>query len=232
MGRGKLRDVSSRTRLLVSILSVMLPQVLKRVLLTRLLGYEIHSSARIGFSLIYPAYLVMRENSKIGSLTLCKGLTLLELGDNARIGNLNWITAVPIGATAFREEKERKAQLLLREHSAITNRHLIDCCNSVEIGQFSTFAGFRSQILTHSIDLMKSRQTSAPVTIGEYCFVGTGSVLLAGSKLPNYSVLGASACLTEAFSDEYKLYAGVPAKAVKDLSEDLGYFKRLSGYVL
>jgi len=117
----------------------------------------------------------------------------------------------------------------LRFSNSIVDRN---CCNSVEIGEFSTFAGFRSQILTHAIDLKASRQRSAPVLIGDYCFVGTSVVLLAGSQLPSYCVLGASACLTRAFSDENMLYAGVPAKAVKGLYDNDAYFKREKGFVL
>ena len=33
--------------------------------------------------------------------------------------------------------------------------------------------------------------TAAPITIGDYCFVGTNCVLLGGSVLPSYSVLAA-----------------------------------------
>jgi len=223
---------SKRMRLMIAVLTVWLPQGIKQPLLNKLLGYEIHHSARIGLSLIYPVRLIMGPNSRIGSLNLCKGLSLLEIGEFGIIGNLNWITAVPIEASAFSDEIDRKPQLLLREHAAITNRHLIDCCNKVEIGRFSTFAGFRSQILTHAIDLNNSLQQSAPVSIGDYCFIGTSSVVLAGSVLPNHCVLGASACLTEAFSEEYTLYAGVPARAVKSLNSDMKYFDRKHGFVL
>jgi hypothetical protein len=48
---------------------------------------------------------------------------------------------------------------------------------------------------SHSIDLHECRQSSKPFAIGEYCFVGTGCVILAGSELPDYSVLGASSLL-------------------------------------
>ena len=120
----------------------------------------------------------------------------------------------------------------MEEHSAITNRHIIDCTNAVHIGKFSTVAGFRSQILTHSIDLEACRQSSAPVTIGDYCFVGTDCVLLGGSSLPNYSILGAKSLLNTSQQQEYYLYAGVPAKPVKELDRDFGYFSRTTGFVI
>jgi hypothetical protein len=232
MGKGDLKKRSKNVRFIVAVFSIILPQYFKRLLLVKLLGYEIHSSARIGKSLIYPKHLIMGEKSRIGNLTLCKGLSLLQVGAYGIVGNLNWITAVPLEAKAFGDEEDRRPELLVGRHSAITNRHLIDCCNLVEIGEFTTFAGFRSQILTHTIDLMDCKQRSSPVSIGDYCFVGSSVTLLSGSKLPSFCVLGASACLTETYTQEKFLYGGVPAKPIKLLSQDSKYFKRKEGFVL
>jgi acetyltransferase-like isoleucine patch superfamily enzyme len=132
----------------------------------------------------------------------------------------------------FGEEKDRKPQLILEEHAAVTHRHLIDCTNSVVIGRFTTMAGWQSQILTHSIDLARNRQASSPVRIGEYCFVGTNSVLLPGSVLPDFCVLGAKSLLNQAFTDRYWLYGGVPARSIKELSPDYEYFRRTQGFVV
>ncbi|HVJ06601.1 MAG TPA: hypothetical protein VM578_13085 [Candidatus Saccharimonadales bacterium] len=197
-----------------------------------LFGYKIHSTARIGFSLIYPDHLVMGEGSRIGSLSVCKGLTLLEMGGQSRIGNLNWISGFPAAnKTFFAGEPDRHPELVIGEHSAITNRHLIDCTNSVRIGRFTTFAGFRSQILTHSIDLYRGCQSSKPVTIGDYCFVGTNSVLLGGSSLPDCSILAASSLLNKQHSETHQVYAGNPATPVKSLPQDMAYFRRSQGYI-
>lgn len=212
--------------------SIFLPWKMKRWVLTKLVGYEIHPTSRIGFAWVFPLHLIMEPYSSIGHLTVCKGLTLLCLKQHAIIGRANWITSFPVNDRAhFAHQEDRNPQLVLGEHAAITNRHLIDCTNSVSIGRFSTFAGFRSQVLTHSIDVKESRQTSAPIEIGEYCFVGSGCVLLKGSVLPSFSVLGAMSLLNKRFSESYCLYAGVPARWVKQLSKDDKYFCRLLGYV-
>jgi acetyltransferase-like isoleucine patch superfamily enzyme len=116
-------------------------------------------------------------------------------------------------------------------HSAITHRHLIDCTNEVRIGTHSTIAGWRTQILTHGIDLTLSHQTSRPVVIGSYCFVGTGSILLKGSRLPDRSVLSAGSVLLTQESEECALYSGVPAQKVRDLAPDSAYFTRQEGFV-
>jgi acetyltransferase-like isoleucine patch superfamily enzyme len=174
----------------------------------------------------------MEANSTIGTLTVCKGLKFLHLKQNSSIGRANWITGSPLGHQRhYRHQHDRRPELIVGEHSAITNRHLIDCTNSVTIGAFTTFAGFRSQILTHSIELENCRQSSAPVTIGDYSFIGTDCVLLGGSSLPDHSVLGAKSLLNKQYSEPFWLYAGNPARPVDRLSEDMGYFKRQVGFV-
>ena len=121
---------------------------------------------------------------------------------------------------------------MLSAHSAITNRHIVDCTERIRIGAFTTIAGFASQLLTHSINLENSRQEANPITIGDYCFIGTNCVLLGGSSLPDYSVLGAKSLLNRNCRDSYFLYGGVPAKPIKALPPTTRYFQRESGYVL
>jgi acetyltransferase-like isoleucine patch superfamily enzyme len=146
---------------------------------------------------------------------------------------LNWITGFPLGTGSrhYAEDSERKPQLIVSRHAAITSRHLIDCTDEVTIGAFSIFAGFRSQILTHSIDLKESRQRCQPVRIGHHCFVGTASVLLAGSALPDGSVLAAHSLLADCCETPNTLYGGVPAKAIKPIESDAKFFNRTTGYV-
>ena len=216
----------------ISVFLFLFPWPLRRWFLVALFGYKIHPTARIGFSIVCPVHLEMGENSLIGSLTVCKGLSLLKLGDNAVIGNLNWITGVlPGDKNSYADDAGRRPELIVETHAAITTRHWIDCTDAVHVGRFAILAGCGSQVLTHSIDLEKCRQSSRPVRIGEYCFVGSGSILLAGSALPDYSVLAAGSVLNKPHAEPYFLYGGVPARAVKPLSADLRYFQRETGHV-
>jgi acetyltransferase-like isoleucine patch superfamily enzyme len=152
--------------------------------------------------------------------------------ESSSIGNLNWITGYPSDLPGhFEHQLERRPELVLGRDSAITNRHLVDCTASVRIGSFATFAGFASQLLTHSINLQTNRQEAYPITIGDYCFVGTNCVLLGGSALPDYCVLGAKSLLNRAQTDRYFLYGGVPARPIKALPETYPYFQRKTGFV-
>jgi acetyltransferase-like isoleucine patch superfamily enzyme len=219
-------------RAIVFVLSMLLPWQLRRKVLEWLLHYELHSSSRLGLSLIIPQRLIMGPNSRIDNLTICRGLDLLELGEGAIIGRLNWITGYPSqDKRKFSFARERRSALVLHDNAAVTNRHLIDCTAEVVIGSYSTVAGYRTQILTHSIDLSASRQDAQPITIGSYCFLGTGCILLGGSSLPDRSVLGAMSLLNHAFTEELWLYAGTPARPIQPLASDLAYFHRSSGVV-
>ena len=219
-------------RFCLYILSLFLPWPLRYRYLNFVFGYKISPNARIGVSLVILKTLEMNEGSSIGNLTVIKGFDHLSLGRFARIGNLNWITGFSKNQKKhFSHIYDRDPSLIIGNHSAITNRHLIDCTDKVELGCFTTFAGFRSQILTHSIELDTSRQGSKPVFIGDYCFVGTGAVILGGAVLPDYSVLGAASLLIEKHQDQYSLYGGIPARKIKELPKSYAYFNRQRGFV-
>jgi acetyltransferase-like isoleucine patch superfamily enzyme len=217
---------------LLYLMSMLLPWPLRRWVLIVALGYKLHRKSHIGFAWVMPEQLIMDSDSRIGTFTVCKGLRLLHLKQNATIGKGNWITGFPIGPHKhFSHQLDRKAELIVGEHAAITNRHLIDCTNAVTIGAFATLAGFRSQVLTHSIDLIKCRQSSSPISVGDYSFVGTDCVLLGGSSLPSHSVLGAKSLLNKQYSEPFWIYAGAPARPLQRISPDAAYFRRQTGFV-
>jgi acetyltransferase-like isoleucine patch superfamily enzyme len=217
---------------LLRFLSLLLPWSIRRSLLEKQFGYSIHPTSRIGLAWIFPRRLVMEEGSRIGHLNLCKNIDLFHVGAHAVVGQLNWITGFPSGPSRhFAHQADRRPELILERHAGISSRHLIDCTARVRIGAFATIAGFRSQLLTHSIDLAAGRQTAEPIDIGEYCFTGTNSVVLGGSALPHHSVLGAQSLLNKKWEEPYRLYAGVPAKPIKELPPEMEYFQRTEGFV-
>jgi acetyltransferase-like isoleucine patch superfamily enzyme len=219
-------------RFLLRCLVVLLPWFLRRPVLTACFGYRIHPTARIGWSWIFPAHLVLEEGATIGHGNVALRLARIELGAHASIGRSNWITGYPRGgARHFAHRATRDPALILGAHAAITKGHHLDCTDRIEIGAFTTIAGYRSQFLTHSIDVVANRQDCAPIVIGRHCFVGTAVVVLAGARLPDRSVLGAMALLNRAVETPGWLHAGVPAAPVKELPADAAYFHRTEGWV-
>jgi len=217
---------------LLMFLSIFLPWEMRRALLEKQFGFSIHPTSRIGLAWILPRRLVMEEHSRIGHFTFCKNIDLLHLGAHAIIGQLNWITGFPSGpGRHFAHQTDRRPELIVEANAGISSRHLIDCTARVRIGAFATVGGFRSQLLTHSIDLAAGRQSAEPIEIGEYSFIGTNAVVLGGSTLPHHSVLGAQSLLNKKWEEPYRLYGGVPAKPLKELSPEMEYFRRTEGFV-
>lgn len=219
--------------LIVKCLVLVWPWPIRRRLLQKIYGYDIHKTAKIRCSWIFPKHLRMAAFSRIDWFNVAIHLDSIDLGEHSTIGRRNWITGFPSDTNSphFAHQDDRVSKLTIGQHSAITKNHHIDCTSAVNIGEFSTIAGYHSQLLTHSVDLVENRQSSAPIEIGDFAFVGTKSVILGGSCLPTKSVLGACSLLSKKLSAEGTLYAGVPAKRIKNIKVDCGYFVRKSGFV-
>ena len=211
---------------------VILPWFLKRRLLEACYGYHLAKSARIGLAWIYPKHLEMAEGSRIGNLTVAIHLDRIRIDTFSTIGRGNWITGFPKNNRShFAHIEDRNPELIIGKHSAITKNHHLDCTERIEIGSFTTIAGYHSQFLTHSINIEKGIQDAHPISIGNRCFIGTNVVILGGSQLPDCCVLGAKSMLSQKIEAPYSLVGGVPAKFVKALPESSRYFTRTKGYV-
>lgn len=212
---------------LFNILLLFFPWRLRRLVLVKFYHYQIHPSAWIGFSYIYPDKLIMRKGAYIGHLNVAIHLHCIEMEEDASISQWNWITGYPLNEHRFFAEFEnRMPKLYMGKDSAITKRHLVDCTDMVEIGAYTSIAGYSTQILTHSTSLQKNDQSCSSIKIGHHCFVGTRSIILPGSVLPNHSILGAGAVLKKQYEEEYMLYGGVPARPIKRMDENLSFFHR------
>lgn len=222
-----------RMKILLSLIFFLFPWQIRRWLLNRFFGYQIHSEARIGLSLIVPEQLIMEAGAAIGNLNMCRGVALLHMGERSIISRLNWITGMPRAHSKFfQHKKDRYPSLRLGAHSAITSNHYFDCTDEIKIGKFTTIAGLGSQFLTHSIDLYESRQDCQPISIGDYCFVGTKSVFLPGSALGDYNVLAAASLVNKKYARKQVLIGGVPAKVIRSLPiKKVKYFSRTDGFV-
>lgn len=214
----------------LGLLSVFLPWRARRIVLTRLMGYRIHPTARIGLSIVAPeSMLTMGPGSRIGHLNCVRSLDSLHMGKGSLIGTLNWITANLAG---FSEPdldpriRDRRSVLKLGDYASISTRHYLDCSDLIELGDFSDLAGLRSVLLTHHMDVQNGQQACQPIRIEANCFLSTNAVILGGASLPHHSILAAGAVLVDEQVDSYSMYAGCPARKKKDYEDDVGWFKR------
>ena len=201
-----------------------LPKKIKPLYCNKILKWNVHETALIGFAYLDIGYLELGEGSIIKSLTIFRNMDKVIVGDFSRIGTLNWISGA-------RSNNEGNSILKLGIHSAITNRHYIDCTNVFSIGNFSTFAGVKSTVMTHSINVYASVQGSNKIVVGDFCFIGTCTTLLGGAVIPDFCIIGACALVTGELKNTHSLYGGVPATKIKSLGTDLAYFNRKYGSV-
>lgn len=175
----------------------------------------------------------MAELATIDHFCVAIHLDSIHLDRESHIGRGNWITGLSTRTPSrhFRHLPQRASRLHLGESANITKNHHFDCSDSITIGPYTTVAGYGSQFLTHSIDLQRNRQNCAPIHIGAYCFVGTSVVVLGGSALPSYSVLGACSLLNRPHAQPWGIYAGQPAVHKKPIDKAAAYFNRSEGFV-
>lgn len=221
-------------KLFLQLFFISLPWFMRKYLYRHLYGFEIGEHCYIGWSIFINTHkLSMAEGSRIGHFNVIRNMECVSLGERAIIGTFNWIAggAKSNDSKINKEFSDRRALLELGDESAIVARHIIDCADAIFIGRFSTIAGHRSQLLTHSIDLQANKQLCAPISIGSYCFLGTGLIILKGAEIPDYSVIGAGSVVTKKIEEGRCIYAGNPLRKIKEIKGAYKYFDREQGFV-
>lgn len=66
------------------------------------------------------------------------------------------------------------------------------------------------------IDMGEKRRKTAPITIGNHVWICAMSTILKNTKIGDNSVVAYGSLLTKATGESNRLYAGVPAKPIKD----------------
>lgn len=225
--------MKKKIKIITQLFLFLFPWILRRPLLNTLFKYNIHKTARIGFSIILADTFEMEEGAKITNFTFINNINNCLLKAYSKMGSFNWVTgANKSNKSIFQYSSARVCELVVGVHTRITEKHFFDCNGGVYVGDFTTIAGMRTVIMSHSIDVKVSRQTADTISIGKYCFIGTNSILLKGCAIPDYCVLGAGSVVTKKFEAPYSLYGGNPAKLIKPLHpEETLYFSRTHGHV-
>lgn len=219
-------DPGCRMRSALAYLMILLPASLRRLVGVRLLGWDIHPTAIIGRSVILVDHLAMGPGAGIGPRNVIRGVRELRMGAGASIASRNTIAGWPLGSDVFPHSPRRDPSLVLGDHAMITVGHEIDLSDRVEIGAHSAVAGFRSQILTHSLNLVRDRQETSPVEIGAHTAIMSGCILLSGTRVPARCIVSAGSVVNTKLTKELTFYRGNPAEAVRELPERLQYFHR------
>jgi acetyltransferase-like isoleucine patch superfamily enzyme len=220
----------SRSRLLVLAVCAVFPSFLKRPIYRWFFGYQIGKRVRIGLSLIDADECRIDDDVQIGHLNVVTRVDKLIIKDHVRIGHLNIIrggTEVNLGryCEIIRMNEINSIPdpdvvnqidpvFLLGDGSIVTTGHKIDFTDRVEIGRRVILGGRNSSLWTHN------RQRTLPITIGPLVYMGSEIRMAPGSAIPARSIVGIGSVITARLAEEGKLIAGVPARVVKELSEE------------
>lgn len=221
---------TSKFRLAILALIALLPSFLKRPCYRLFYGYRVGKRVRIGVSIIDAQECEIADDVLIGHFNLVLGVKKISIGDHAKIGHLNIIRGGDEVRLGRYSEIIRTNQInsipdpdvvnptdprfSLGDGSIITTGHKIDFTDRVEIGRRSILGGRSSSLWTHN------RQRTRPIAIGSFTYVGSEIRIAPGGTLPSRCIVGIGAVVTGQFTEEERLIAGVPAKALKELSEE------------
>jgi acetyltransferase-like isoleucine patch superfamily enzyme len=220
----------SKLRLAVLAAMALLPSFLKRPCYRLCFGYRIGKRVRIGLSLIDARECVIDDDVRIGHLNVVIGVKKLTVGDHVRIGHLNILRGgdeISLGryAEIIRMNEINsipepevvnpiEPRFILGEGSVVTTGHKIDFTDRVSIGRRSILGGRNSSLWTHN------RQRTRPIEIGSFTYIGSEIRVAPGGSIPSRCIVGIGAVITGRLTEENCLIGGVPAKTIKQLSED------------
>ena len=219
-----------RLRLVVLALVGILPGPLKRPLYRALFGYRIARGVRIGLVLLDAervdlgegtaighlnlitrvGHLVTGRQARIGALNIIRGGQRVRLGDYAEVMRLNVLNAIPDHDCTT----SPVSVLEIGDGAVVVSGHRIDFTDRVTLGRNVIVGGRNSSLWTHN------RQQTAPIEIGDFCYLGSEVRLAPGARLPERSILGLGSVLTGAIDTPGSLVGGMPARVLRPLTEE------------
>jgi len=197
----------------------LLPGPIKRPLYRALFGYRIGRGVRIGLVLLDAeavelgdgteighlnlvtrvGSLVTGKSVRIGALNIIRGGERVRLGDYAEVMRLNVLNAIPDHDCTT----SPVSRLEIGAGAVVVSGHRIDFTDQVTIGRNVIVGGRNSSLWTHN------RQQTAPIAIGDFCYLGSEVRLAPGARLAERSILGLGSVLAGAIDTPGSLVGGV-----------------------
>jgi carbonic anhydrase/acetyltransferase-like protein (isoleucine patch superfamily) len=208
----------------------LLPGPIKRPLYRALFGYRIGRGVRIGLVILDAEAVELGDGTEIGHLNLITRVGSLVTGKSVRIGALNIIRGGERVVLGDYVEVMRLnvlnaipdhdcttspvSRLEIRAGAVVVSGHRIDFTDRVTIGRNVIVGGRNSSLWTHN------RQQTAPIAIGDFCYLGSEVRLAPGARLAERSILGLGSVLAGAIDTPGSLVGGVPARIIRPLTAE------------
>lgn len=205
------------------------PRAVKLPVYRRLFGFRIDPSATIGVSVLDVDALELGPGARIGHgnlltrtrrVALDEGaevdmLNVLRGGDEIRLGRyatvmrFNVLNSIPDNDC----ETPTDPRLVLHDGAYVVSGHRLDFTDRISVGKNVILAGRNSSLWTHN------RQATRPITIGDFCYVGSEVRLAPGAELGDMAILGLGAVLSGR-ADARTVHGGVPAKPIRPITDE------------
>jgi acetyltransferase-like isoleucine patch superfamily enzyme len=205
------------------------PRAVKVPIYKKVFGFDIADDARIGISVLDVDSLSLGPGARIGhgnflhrtqKVDIARGGeigygNLLRGGDEIRLGEFatilrfNVVNSIPDNDC----EGPTDPRLILRDGAYVVSGHRLDFTDRIELGKNVIVAGRNSSLWTHN------RQATAPIRVGDFCYLGSEVRLAPGAQLGDRSILGMGAVLT-AKAEGGQVLGGVPAKPIRAVTAD------------
>jgi UDP-3-O-[3-hydroxymyristoyl] glucosamine N-acyltransferase len=237
--------MSSVRRFVSAAICLLLPSFAKPPLL-RLLGHRVGTGVRIAPSFVLVGQLSMASNSTIGPLNFVRlrrlvmrsraslgymnylnGNFAVRLGERASIGNRNTVNRGPS------PPQVRSASLWLGTWSKITAGHYVNIAETISIGEYSTIAGWGTQLWTHGFVHMRvglaRAEVRGKIMIGNNVYVGSQSCLNPGITIADGVAIGSHSSVSKSLLKP-GLYVSQPLRYIPTTPEErLASLSRIEG---
>lgn len=200
------------------IITLFLPKFCKPFFLN-LLGHSVHSTSKIGWSIIRVNKLMTEKDTRIGNFNIitCKHLSLKEkafikkfnkiegaslevhLEANGSIGNRNKISRLNPPITYG------IASLKIGVWGQIVHGCSLDCTRSISIGSYTTIGGSDTQFWTHGYyhanTGIERIRIDGEIIVGNNVYVGTRCTFMPGVKISDAIHIGANCCISKSLNE-------------------------------
>lgn len=117
----------------------------------------------------------------------------------------------------------REAGMKIGKNARLFNEPMTSEPYMISIGDNVTIAS-GTRFVTHDNSICKCENSQftdlvGKISIGNNCFIGTGSIIMYGVSIADNTIVGAGAVVTKSITETGGIYAGNPARKITTLKE-------------
>jgi len=211
----------------------LIPSFLKSIIWQLFLRIKYRNGNKIGKGVILSRDFICDKNCIIGNNTVIgQGV---KLGTGVKIGSGCRIEKLEVDDNSFIEGRviitgHGKGEIRIGKECYIGIYNILDWSNDITIGDYVHIAGPSTGLWTHSsakmcinsiplYDKSEKNRPTAPIVIDSNVYIGGNCTIYPGITIGHHSIVAPNSAVTKDVPP-YTMVGGVPAKKIKDISND------------